>query len=357
MTEAEYRALPIDSYSTIKVFLDDRKKYYRKFILKDLTEEEEQTPYTKFGSLFDCLRLTPNEFEDKFALALTQVPTGQYLKLVEQLMKVTIASLNEHGEVTREVEDMLLDAYNQVKYDRNQNIVDFKRDSFEAAKAKFMNSELHMYYRQLRDSYGKIVIEPSDVEKAQAIVNELNSNEFTRDIMTISNSDEKYKVHRQLPIIGKFEVDGMDFPLKCLLDMLVIDYVNKTITIYDLKTVWDNEREFTQNYFKYKYYIQMAVYFYLVVQWKKTQEELKDFGVYYPRFIAVDSNNYKSPLIYTTNSANFDQGMNGFFIRGKYYPGVTKAITDMIWHKETGIWNISKDNYESKGIVRVQPFQ
>lgn len=356
MTESEYRELPIDSYSRIKVFLDDRKKYYRKFIINELIEDDEISDEKRFGLLVDCLRLTADEFEDKFALAITQVPTGQYAKLVDQLMKVTIASLNEHGEVTRDVEDMLLDAYNQVKYDRNQNIVDFKRDSFETAKEKFMNSDLHMYYRQLRDSYGKLVVEPSEVEKAQSIVNELSTNAATRDIMALV-TDENYTVHKQFPIIGAFKENGLEFPLKCLLDMLVIDHKNKTIAIYDLKTVWDNENQFIKNYFKYRYYIQMAVYFYLVVQWKGQQEDLKDYGVYYPRFIAVDSNNYKSPLIYKTNRANFEQGMNGFFIRGKYYPGLTKAIIDLVWHKETGIWTISKDNYESKGQVIVQPFQ
>jgi len=128
------------------------------------------------------------------------------------------------------------------------------------------------------------------------------------------------------------------------------------IYIYDLKTAWDNEQQFQYNYFKYKYYIQDAVYFYLVVEWKKKQKGLEDYAVAYPRFIVAESSNYKNPLVYTTNAENFDQGMRGFIISGRYYPGVIKGIQDLIWHKEKAIWNISKDNYESNGIVKIKPF-
>src|SRR5437016_2202117 len=129
LSEKQYRELEIDSYSTLKVFIEDRKRYYRKFVLKDPLPEDE-TPYTIFGSLVDCLVFKPEEFEDKFALAVTQPPTGQYGKFVEQLMKVTLRSINSRGEVTRDLEDMMLDAYNEVKFDKDHNVVDFKRDSF-----------------------------------------------------------------------------------------------------------------------------------------------------------------------------------------------------------------------------------
>jgi hypothetical protein len=111
------------------------------------------------------------------------------------------------------------------------------------------------------------------------------------------------------------------------------------------------------NYFKYKYYIQGALYFFLVVEWAKRQKGLEYYKVRFPAFIVVDSNNYKNPLIYTTDAAVIAQGMRGFIIRGKYYPGFVRAVKDMIWHKRTGIWNISRENYENNGIVKIKPFE
>lgn len=74
------------------------------------------------------------------------------------------------------------------------------------------------------------------------------------------------------------------------------------------------------------------------------------------QFIVIDSSNYQNPLIYLTDSVNLAQGMDGFTMHGKYYPGVEWAIENLKWHKETNIWEISKENYENKGIVKIKPF-
>jgi len=361
MTEAQYRALDIDSYSSIKVFIEDRKKYYKKFVLKESVRDGD-TPSTTFGSLVDCLMFTPDEFDSRFALSISDTPKGQYAKLIDELMNVTERSVGESGEVTREIEDMLEEAYNNVKYDRNGTIVDFKRDSFEVVKRKFVGSDLEIYYKQLREAHGKDVIEPVMVDNALNIINELRTNSITAEIINmVTNSN--LTVYNQFPIIGNLkdclgeEITEEESKAKCLVDKLIIDHTAREIHIYDLKTAWDNEGEFLNNYFKYKYYIQASLYFYLVVEWKKKQPEIKDYTVRWPAFIVADSNNYKSPLIYVTDNTNMNQGMRGFIIRGKYYPGVINAVRDMIWHKRTGIWNISRENYRNNGIVPVRIFE
>lgn len=363
MTEKEYRSLEIDSYSSIKVFIEDRKKYYRKFVLREPVRDSD-TPSTIFGSLVDCLIFSPDEFDNRFTLSFTDVPKGQYGKLIDELMNVTAASLNDDGEVTKDLEDMLEEAYNNVKYDRNGTVVDFKRDSFDVVKRKFIGSDLEIYYRQLREAHGKEVIESTMVNNALNVINELRTNSITAEIINMVTGEE-VTVYNQFAIIESLK-DCLDpgqekteeqATFKCLVDKLIIDHNTKEIHIYDLKTAWDNEGEFLNNYFKYKYYIQAALYFYLVVEWKKKQPELEDYAVRWPAFIVADSNNYKSPLIYVTDNGNFTQGMRGFMIKGKYYPGVINAVLDMIWHKRTGIWNISRENNRNNGIVKIKPFE
>src|SRR5260221_9108712 len=158
MKEKDYRALDIDSYSSIKVFIEDRKKYYKKFILKEVVKEED-TPETRFGSLVDCLLFTPDEYEERYALSLSTLPTGQYGKLVSELWKITQDCITANGTITRTLESMLEEAYTNLKFDKDGNIVDFKRDSFDTVKEKFISSPLEDHYRQLRESHGKIIIE------------------------------------------------------------------------------------------------------------------------------------------------------------------------------------------------------
>lgn len=356
MTEAQYRALDIDSYSSIKVFIEDRKKYYRKFVLKEPVIEKE-TDSLRFGSLVDCLLFSPGEFDNRFAVSITDVPKGQYKKLVDELMIVTVGSLNPEGEVTRELEDMLEEAYNNIKFDRNGVMVDFKRDSFDTVKRKFIGSDLEIYYRQKREAYGKQVIEPLEVENALKIIGELKTNPITTNIMGIETEGE-IEVFDQFPIIGDLNtLVGEEFKAKCLIDRLIINHEEKVISIYDLKTVWDNEGEFFNNYFYYKYYLQAALYYYLVTVWAASKDHYKGYEVRYTAFITAESSNYKSPLIYKTGRQNFLQGMKGFDLKGKHYQGVIEAAKDILWHKETGIWNISKENYENNGIVEIKPFE
>lgn len=358
MTEREYRDLPIDSYSSIKVFIEDRKKYYKEFVLKEPVPDR-STDSTIFGSLVDCLLFSPHEFEDKYVMAIVQPPTGQYLDFVKELMRFTVLSLDEGGRVTRDLEVMMKDAYGSVKYDRNGMTVAFKRDNFDVVKEKFIGTDLELYYRQLRDCYGKTLIEINDLERAQNVVNALRTNRNTKDVISLS-TDAYMQVFDQFPIIGhvpsKIIWSEDDFPLKGLIDRLVINHEIKEIDIYDLKTAWDNEGEFGTNYLKYKYYIQASVYYYLVTQWKNANG-YSHYRVNYPSFIVAESFNYKEPLIYITDKRNFRQGMKGFNLKGKYHPGLHKAIIDLVWHKETGIWTISKDNYENKGVVRIDPFE
>lgn len=354
MTEQEYRALPIDSYSSIKVFIEDRKKYYKKYVLGEVVKEDESNSL-RMGSLIDCLLLTPSEFENRYTIAVSQVPSGQYGKFIDELVKASLSL----GGSTDNFEDIMRAAYITVKYDKNGNVVDFKRDSFEAVKSKFFGTELELYYKERMEANGKIVIEQSSLDTACAVINELKSNFVTSEIITASNTDT-FKVFKQFPIIGQIEgsiTKSVPFPCKCLIDLLHVDHIKKEIKIYDLKTTWDNENEFVTNYFKYKYYLQGAIYFYLVMEWKKKMKGMEDYAVYYPSYIVAESNNYKNPLIYTTNLDNLKQGMKGFHINGRYHTGVVRAVQDIMWHKEIGIWNISKENYINNGILSIKPFE
>ena len=47
MTEREYREYPCDSYSTLKDFESDRKKYYKKYILKESIGDEDEQENTR----------------------------------------------------------------------------------------------------------------------------------------------------------------------------------------------------------------------------------------------------------------------------------------------------------------------
>lgn len=85
-----------------------------------------------------------------------------------------------------------------------------------------------------------------------------------------------------------------------------------------------------------------------------TNEELHGYRVELPKFIVCDSTNYFNPLIYTLSDSDILDAYSGFEHKGRKYPGVKELIDDLIWAKENNVWNISRKNHLSNGLVNIK---
>jgi hypothetical protein len=342
ISEKEYRALEIDSFSTIKDFVKDRKKYYRKYVLGEKIREDEVDGMIT-GSLVDCLLFTPENFEDKFVLSKYSKPTGQMGKFVDELYERTIQCLVD-GTVTRDFKDIAQDAYNDVKYDRNGQEVAFKRDTFEKVLAKFLDSDAEGYYQELRDSTDKDVVTSLDIDNAEKILTELRSNEVTCEVVNATDN-ENVAVYNQLQYT--FVLNGLE--VKMMADKVIVNHRLKVVRIYDLKVTW-NVEDFQRNFFLKKYsYLQAALYKIGVAKW--AEENYPGYSVDQFQFIVADSINYYNPLIYVVPETDMIMFNRGFYQGGIKYPGLFELIDDIKWHKENGMWKVSRQNNERKGIV------
>ena len=101
-TEATYRAVKMDSSSSLKEFCLDRKKYYRKYVLNETVEDTINKAAT-IGRIVETLLLEPEEFDSRFYLSVcSKAPTGLMLDFVNALSKHTAESTDKDtGTVTR----------------------------------------------------------------------------------------------------------------------------------------------------------------------------------------------------------------------------------------------------------------
>lgn len=338
-TQSEYRKLAIDSASSLKEFSLDRKKYYRKYCLLEEIEEE-SSKASVMGNLVDTLLLEEHEFDNRFYLsACLNTPTGLGLAFAEALYKYTKEATNENGDVTRSFADISQDAYTESGY----------KIPYSTVMNKFTGSDLEIYYNEIREvrSKGLTVVTTKDVTNAENIVNELKTNEFTKDIINLVSS-ARYDVRNQFSVEG-FKILG--HPMKALIDKLIIDHQKQIIYVYDLKVTWSIER-FYEDYFLYRLaYIQAFVYYGAAVHLRNSDVEFKDYTIVPMQFIVCDSSNYYAPLIYTLTENDLQDAYNGFEYKGKYYPGVMEIIENLKWALKMNLWNISKEHYEMKGIV------
>lgn len=339
-TEKEYRAVQMDSSSSLKDFSMDRRKYYKKYILAERVEEEE-IKAALIGRIVETLLLEPEEFDNRFFMSsCVTAPTGLMLAFVEALYKHTERNSVE-GVLVEEFETIAKAAYVESGF----------KISFEAVLKKFIDSEAEIYYKEMREvrSKGLSLVTTQDVTNSENIVSELKNNSVTSNIISLIDSD-RWKVLNQHQIEGYLV---KDHPFKSMMDKIVIDKKEKTIQVYDLKCTWSVERFYEEYYLYRRSYIQAYLYWKAALSMTK-DGEYKGYRVLYPQFIVCDSTNYYHPLIYTLDIDDMENAYNGFEHKGRTYPGVNKLIDDLKWAIENDVWNISKTNFINNGMVNIK---
>lgn len=339
-TEAVYRAVYLDSSSSLKDFSMDRKKYHKKYILNEFVEDEDSKAATT-GRIVETLLLEPEEFDNRFYLSsCASTPTGLMLEFVEALYKHTKDATNEDGLVTREMQDIIQDAYVDSGF----------KIKLEAVLAKFNDSEAELYYKEIREVRSKrlTVVTTKEIENAEKIVTELKSNIVTAEIVNKVNS-MRYSVFNQLQIEG-YEVLGHVF--KSMLDKVIVDHEKKTVQVIDLKCTWSVENFYNEYYLYRRAYIQGYLYMEAAGFWA-SEMGYGDYTILYPQFMVCDSTNYMNPLIYQMSDESMQDAKNGFEYKGREYPGVKQLIEDLQWALEHDKWNISRENYINNGVVKL----
>lgn len=339
-TEAQYRAVKMDSSSSLKEFSMNRKKYHKKYILNEAVEEEENLAAT-MGRIVETMLLEPDEFDNRFHMSvITSAPTGLMLDFVEALYKHTAQATNEDGVVTRPFEDLCKDAYTDSGF----------KIKLDAVLNKFIGSDAEVYYKEIREvrAKGLTVITTKDVDNATKIVEELKTNDFTAPIVNLVKSS-RYDVYNQLQVEGYVVFDHR---FKSMMDKVIVDHEKKTITVYDLKCTWSVENFYDEYYLYRRAYIQGYLY-YWAAHYHFNELILQGYVIANPIFIVCDSTNYTAPLIYEMTNIAYNQAEEGFEHKGRKYPGVYSIIADLKWAIENDKWNISRENYINNGVVKL----
>lgn len=342
-TEAQYRAVEMDSSSSLKDFSQDRKKYYKKYILGEKVEDKDISA-ANMGRIVETLLMEPHLFDDKFYMSsCTSTPTGLMLDFVEALYKHTRDATDENGIVTTPMNELLEAAYKDSGF----------KIKYEAVINKFVGSDAEIYYNEIRTVRSKnlTVINTTEVSIAEKIVEQLRINTTTAPIVNLTSSS-RYEVIDQMQVEG-YTIDGHKF--KSMLDKVVIDHKENTIQPYDLKCTWSVENFYEEYYLYRRAYIQAYLYYYAMLHLTENSDlSYHDYKVERLKFIVCDSTNYYQPLIYTLDDDDMKDAYDGFVHKGRTYPGVKDLIAALTWCVTTGTWTISHKNYLSKGVVNIK---
>ena len=334
-TEELYRAVMLDSSSSLKDFSMDRKKYHRKYILNEDIKEKDSVA-ANLGRLVETMLWEPHLFDEKFFMSsVAYTPTGLMLEFVERLYEVTRDSTDEDGNVSRTFKELAEEAYTLSSF----------KIKFDQVLKKFIGSDAELYYNEIRQVRAKnlTVLDTQQVATAEKIIERLRTSPSTKDIVSLVTS-ERYDILDQYQV-EDYTVHGHQF--KSMMDRVVVDHKKKTIQVYDLKCTWNVENFYEEYYLYRRAYIQAYLYY------KAAHRIPFDYEVLLPRFIVCDSADYYQPLVYTLSESDMFDAGNGFEHKGRKYPGVKKLIEELIWAHGNNTWNISKANFQTLGVIKL----
>lgn len=348
-TEKQYRAIDIDSYSSLATFAKDRRQYHKKYFVGEPIDEDDDSKSILMGTLVETLLLEgQEEFDNKFYMSLTDKdPTPSVMNFINALYKITVSNTDQNGVILEDFLDLAKQAYDEAGIKKPGFIVFMNGNEKSQG---FIGSQDELYYKQLRESKPmcKKIVSVQDIDNAYKIEKELRTNYITADIINQRTNDSctVYNQHQ----IEEYEIDGL--PLKSMYDKLIAYHTSKKIQFYDLKCTFAVERFYEEYYLKRFSYIQGLLYYRALLEGKVDLGfEYSDYEILPPKFIVCDSFNLMSPLIYSLNQEDLNEAYNGFYHKNRYYPGVRDIIKDVIWAKENNEWRISRENFLKGGIV------
>ena len=318
------------SYSKLSTFAKDKVKYYKRYILKEEEDEDDEVKELRFGTMVD-LFLTDEEDFDRQFIVLEEVPAPQVKKFCNLIYKKS-----KTGAL---MSDAAQAAYEDLKEKNGGKI----RSGLVKMLEEFDTPVAKDYYNTLVE--GKCII---DAESRSKAFNIANKCKYAKQFRANCDSSEIYRKFKLT-----FQFNGRNFG--CEIDEFEICHDEKKIYLYDYKTASFIDGFVFQGYLKFNYYIQASLYRYGLIEWAK--EHYPGYEVDNMSFKVMDSSNYLDPLLFKTTNKHYENGFSGFYVGSRHYKGIVQLIEELEMSEETGTWRMSIENYNNGGVVHIPEFK
>ena len=164
----------------------------------------------------------------------------------------------------------------------------------DATRVQKIREQGSAYYNFLRKSEDKEVVSVKDVEDASKAVEVLKTDPLTAPYFNDDAFGDRELLY-QLQFTAVEPAFGHEF--KGMLDLVIVDHDRKAIYPCDLKTT-KSVYAFEESFYKYRYYIQAAMYTELLRKnIAKNRPELDGYTMMDYRFIVIDRINFK-PIVF-----------------------------------------------------------
>ena len=324
------------SNSNIGWFLNKGPAYLHKMLTEDVPEEK--NPVLKWGTMIHEYILQPEEFQKDYVVWNKSRPSSaQQEKFCQELASSTEIEPNR----------AILSAYKEAYSTAGKSEDKMLSEGLKIA------STLKDYIDFLKANDGRIMISPWDVKMLDKIRGNIASHKLAHSIVWPDGRMSPYTYKKGVEeTFGKLPIENYhefhinwefygEMPIACksLLDGLTLDFRNKKVIIYDLKTtqkLWHFEDSIEQyDYLRQLAYYTMAVEWYLKHEYGENWTEW-NFEYY---IIGID----------TTGSYDIRVFKIELYMVESRMGVIEDALTEIAWHQATDKWDHSREYYEGDG--------
>lgn len=324
--EPAYRADPAYSYSLIATFAREGCS-----CIPYIREKRPMTGALRKGSLVDCLLTEPETFDARFKVGTFTRPSDKIAAIVDDLYALKGDTCLSLEDIPKEDRLAALDAAQyQMKYKETTRLASLMDGNF--------------YYRSLILGKDKTLVSQEEYDNAVACVDELKTNPYTSWIFTIDKLPG-FKTYSQL----KFKTKWMAYPpVRCMFDLIVVNYNDRTIKPMDYKTSGHPEKDFKDSFMTWLYYLQATMYSQILQKILAQDEYFKDFKILPFDFIVINEIT-RSPMIWRFENNLYP----GDFVTqyGTRYKGWRTLLGDMEWHINKSQYKYSREVENNHGVM------
>ena len=328
VTEEDYRADPAISYSTLSSFARESSK-----VIPHLGEKKD-TESLRFGSLVDCLLTEPDTLDSRFFIA--DFPSvgdkvEAVCKRVYERTKARSLSIAPKKE--------LLQAIVEEEYYPNWG---------EEAKLRNIIKSGTPFYSLLSLADGKTILSTDDFNRAKSCVEVLLTHPFTKDIFfsnPFSNTEKIYQL--------KFRTEELaEYPVRCMMDLCIVDHTNKIIRPIDLKTTGKDEEKFEDSFIQWMYMLQATLYAQILQLIISKDTYFKDFTILPYWFVVINKYN-QTPLVWEFKHIFWE---GDFVVKksGERLKGWRSLLKEFLWHVNNKKYEYSYESYINNGVREIQ---
>ena len=324
-----YEDLTRISNSNIGWFLKKGPAFLHKMLTNPPPEEKNST--LERGTMIHEYLLQPEEFQKDYVVWDKSRPSSvQQEKFCQELANSAEIEPNK----------ALLSAY-RASYSTTN-----KAEEKMLSEASKIASTLKEYIDFLKSNDSRKMIGPWDVKMLETIKQNVQNHKLAYSIIEASRilrdykNDVVFENHHEFHINWEHETlsNGV-IKCKSLLDGLTIDFRNKIITIYDLKTtakLW----HFEDSMIDYDY-LRQLMYYRMAVEWYMLNEKDIDTADWNFEFYIIGIDTIEDYAVRVFKIFNIDIRERGYTI--------IHALDEIAWHQAIGYWDHTREYYEGDG--------